>query len=143
MPDAVLVNLPAEQRATFWREVIEHAEKQSVFVANDKQGDVVGFVNGGLEREGDPVYTAELYALHLLEEQQGNGYGKDLMLALTKKFTEQGHNAMLLWVLSANPARGFYEAMGRKYLKTKLIEIGGESLEEVAYGWVDLSVLAR
>lgn len=143
MPDAVLENLSAEQRTTFWREVIERADKQSVLVATDKRGDVVGFVNDGLEREHDPVYTAELYALYLLEEQQGKGYGKALMLALTRKFTEQGHHAMLLWVLSANPARGFYETVGGQYLKTKLIEIGGESLEEVAYGWNDLSILAR
>ena len=36
---------------------------------------------------------------------------------------------MLLWVLSTNPARGFYEKMGGHYLNTKPIDIGGETLE--------------
>ena len=57
------------------------------------------------------------------------------MLTLSKKFIVQGHNAMLLWVLSSTPSRGFYKTIGGKFLKTKLIEIGGKSLEEVAYGW--------
>ncbi len=118
--------------------MIERAEK-FVFVATDTENNVVGFVNRGLERTHDPVYTAELYAFYLFEAQQGRGYGKALMRATMEKFVEQGHDAMLLWVLSMNPARGFYETVGGQYLKTKPIEIGGETLEEVAYGWNGLS----
>lgn len=144
MPDAVLDGLSVEQRANFWGSVIERARKQFVFVATDEQGDIVGFVNGGLEREKDALYTAELYALYLLQECQGHGYGRALMGATVERFVEQDHNAMLLWVLSANAARGFYEAMGGQYLTTKAIDIGGETLEEVAYGWANLSdFLAR
>ena len=143
MPDAVLDSLSVEQRTDFWCQVIERAKKQSVFVATDGQGDIVGFVNGGLERERDPVYTAELYALYLFKEQQGYGYGAALFRAMTKKFVGQNHTAMLLWVLSTNPSRGFYEKMGGRYLKTKAIDIGEETLEEVAYGWDELPSLAR
>jgi len=143
MPDAVLDRLSVEKRMVFWRQVIERAEQQFVFVAEDEQGNIIGFVNGGLERGKDAFYTAELYALYLLQEQQGHGYGKALFLATVEKFIAQGHDAMLLWVLSSNPARGFYEVMGGAYLKTKPIEIGGETLEEVAYGWDKLSDLVR
>ena len=143
MPDAVLDSLSVEQRADFWRQVIERAKKQSVFVATDGRGDIVGFVNGGLERERDPVYTAELYALYLFKEQQGHGYGAALFRAMLEKFLEQNHTAMLLWVLSTNPSRGFYEKMGGRYLKIKPLDIGGATLAEVAYGWDDLSALAR
>lgn len=143
MPDAVLNGLSVEQRADFWRQVIERARRQSIFVATDDQNNVIGFVNGGLEQEHDSFYTAEFYALYLLKEQQGFGYSKALMLALNKKFAEQGHTAMLLWVLSANPSRGFYEKMGGHYLKTKPIDIGGKTLQEVAYGWGNLPDLFR
>ena len=78
MPDAVLDGLSVEQRAAFWQKVIERVE--AVFVATDKRGNIVGFVDGGLERERSPVYTAELYALYLIKEQQGHGYGRALML---------------------------------------------------------------
>ena len=92
-------------------------------------------------RSGKKTYTAELYALYLLQEQ--HGHGRALLLATVEKFIAQGHDAMLLWVLSTNPSRGFYEAKGGTYLKTKPIEIGGKTLEEVAYGWTDLPASAR
>ncbi len=46
MPDAVLDGLSVEQRVNFWREVIERAKKQSVFVVTGQQDKVIGFVNG-------------------------------------------------------------------------------------------------
>ena len=50
--------------------------------------------------------------------------------------------AMLVWVLKDNhPARGFYEALGGRYLREKTIEIGGTTLAEVAYGWADTGAL--
>lgn len=138
MPDAVLSGLSVEKRTAFWQQIIERAEQQFIFVAENGQDNIVGFANGGAEREKDKLYTAELYALYLPKEWQGRGYGRNLLRATVERFVEQGHHAMLLWVLSTNPARGFYETMGGQYLKTKPTEIGGETLEEVAYGWVDL-----
>lgn len=145
MPDAVLDQLSVSRREKFWRQVLERDKSQFTFVAVDDQHEVIGFVNGGLERERerDPVYTAELYALYLLKEQQGHGYGAALFRAVVEKFLEQNHSAMLLWVLSSNPSRGFYEKMGGRSLKTKAIDIGDATLEEVAYGWADLASLAK
>ncbi len=143
MPDAVLDKLSVSGREKFWYQVLGRDKSQVAFVATDAQGKVVGFVNGGLEREKDPVHTAELYALYLFKESQGYGYGEALFEAMVEKFLEQNHTAMLLWVLSSNPSRGFYEKMGGRYLKIKAIDIGGETLEEVAYGWADLPNLAR
>ena len=143
MPDAVLDELSVSRREKFWHQVLKRGKSQFAFVATDVQGKVVGFVNGGLERERDPVYTAELYALYLFKEQQGHGYGAALFRAMLEKFLEQNHTTMLLWVLSTNPSRGFYEKMGGRYLKTKPLDIGGATLAEVAYGWDDLSALAR
>ena len=142
MPDAVLDGLSVERRTNFWRQVTERATKQFVFVAED-EGRTIGFVNGGLEQDADPHYPAELYALYLLKEHQGRGYGRDLFATTVKTFAQRGHTAMLLWVLSTNPSRGFYEAMGGRYLKTKPISIGGETLTEAAYGWNDLPSLVK
>jgi hypothetical protein len=50
---------------------------------------------------------------------------------------------MLLWVFKENhPSRRFYEAIGGNYLREKTIEIGNQTLIEVAYGWKNLSKLA-
>ncbi len=48
---------------------------------------------------------------------------------------------MLVRVLAENPARKFYEALGGQLLKAKPIEIGGATLDEVAYGWTDIRVI--
>ena len=142
MPDAVLDGLSVERRADFWRGVVERAKNQFVFVV-EEEGRIVGFVNGGLEQEADPHYTAELYALYLLKEHQGRGYGRALFRATAETFVERGHTTMLLWVLSTNPSKSFYERLGGTYLKTKPLELGGETLEEVAYGWDNLPSLLR
>jgi hypothetical protein len=47
----------------------------------------------------------------------------------------------MLWVLADNPTRGFYEAMGGVASRQKDIEIGGNTLVEVAYEWEDITDL--
>lgn len=138
VPQAVLESLSVERRTHVWQSVLERASEQFIVVATDRQGDVVGFANGGPEREKDKHYTAELYALYLLKSVQGRGEGKALLLAAAEQFSGRGHKAMLLWVLSTNPARGFYEKLGGQQLKSKTLELGGETLSEIAYGWTNL-----
>ena len=41
-----------------------------------------------------------------------------------------------------NPARAFYERLGGRQIGAKQSDIGGVTLEEVAYGWEDLAQLA-
>jgi hypothetical protein len=48
---------------------------------------------------------------------------------------------MVVWVLKENPARGFYERMGGVKVGEQMIEIGGATLPEIAFGWADLGVL--
>jgi hypothetical protein len=48
---------------------------------------------------------------------------------------------LLVWVLSDNTARRFYEALGGKYVRAATITIGGVPLPDCAYGWRDISVL--
>jgi hypothetical protein len=48
---------------------------------------------------------------------------------------------MLVWVLAKNPYRKFYDKLGGKYIRSKEIEIGGTTYEEVAYGWKDLRAI--
>ncbi len=54
-----------------------------------------------------------------------------------------GMNPMIIWVLAKNhPARRFYGVLGGQYVRERQIQIGGVSLPEVSYGWLDLGVLA-
>jgi hypothetical protein len=50
---------------------------------------------------------------------------------------------MLIWVLRDNPSRRFYEAMGGRFVSEQNIEINGQALVDVAYGWNDLRGLVK
>lgn len=140
MPSTILDNLDIKKRTAGWERILEDST-QAIFVAV-ASGAVVGFVNSGPERERDPLHTGEIYALYLLASAQKRGYGKALFLRAVRELLEKGHISMLLWVLSTNPARGFYERMGGKVLKTKVLELADQPLEEIAYGYADLPALS-
>ena len=54
------------------------------------------------------------------------------------KLKAGGLNEALVWVLSDNPARFFYEAMGARRVAERQERFAGERLEEAAYAWGDL-----
>jgi hypothetical protein len=45
-------------------------------------------------------------------------------------------------VLEQNRSRSFYEKTGARLATSKVIDIGGAKLMEVAYAWPDLKTLA-
>ena len=102
---------------------------------------VAGFVIGGKERTGDPIYDAELYAIYLDPGHMRHGTGTLLTRALARALQSQGFHSLLVWVLAANPARYFYAALGAQYVREATITIGGAELSEYAYGWPTLATL--
>lgn len=139
VPDEYLANLSYEQRANSWRRILNHVSEDGSFtyIAEEHAGEVVGFASGGLERTGDPVYKGELMAIYILQNHQGKGIGRCLTQAVAAKLHLLGINSMLAWVLVDNPACQFYAALGGNPVYEKELEIGGKSLIEVAYGWID------
>ncbi len=142
VPDDVLARVSAARNAERWAGRLgDPAYGGGVFVATDDAGGVVGFAQGGPERDGIPGYTGELYALYLLRSAKGRGMGRALVRAVAGWLAPQGRIAMVVWTLAANTsARRFYERLGGQYLVTKQIEIG-KTLDEVAYGWNDTALL--
>lgn len=106
-------------------------------VAEDKHDGIVGFVTGGPERHGDPDFTGEIYALYLLRQHQGKGLGQMMVQFSALRLRAKGHKSMLIWVLSGNPAEGFYQHLGGKKLRTAPTTVGRQAVEEVAYVWAD------
>jgi len=144
VPDDVLANLSVERRARGWAERLgKPGGPEFVYVAEDDTEAVVGFASGGPEREGDRRYTGELYAIYLLADQQGKGIGRQLARIVAERLATMGHDAMLVWVLAANPARHFYAALGGLPVREKAITMGDVSLTEVAYGWTDIRAIRQ
>ena len=144
VPDDVLANLSTARRAQFWVERLNKSDGlEFAYVVEDDVGAVIGFASGGPEREGDPVYTGELYAIYLLAGQQGRGIGRRLARRVAERLAAMGHDAMLVWVLAENPARHFYATLGGVPVREKAITIGDASLTEVAFGWTDTRALRQ
>jgi GNAT superfamily N-acetyltransferase len=143
VPDKTLTNLSYEQHTQRWATDLSKPERKALtLVAQDKHGHIVGFVTGGPVRSHiESVYASELYAIYILKEYQGHGLGRRLALALVEDLVRVGIYSMMLWVLVENPACYFYEALGGRPIRTGHIEIGGQMLEELAYGWRDIRVL--
>lgn len=113
----------------------------NVVLVAEVDGEIVGFASCGRERTDHPFYTGELYALYLLPSHQGCGIGRQLVEATARILLAQGHQAMLIWVLAENKARGFYERLGGRAVLKKNITIGQQVLPEIGYGWDDMRTL--
>ena len=139
VPDTYLDNLSYENREQMWMSGIE---QDNVYIAEDEDGRIVGFASGGKERTGKyDRYVGELYAIYLLEGQQGKGLGRKLVQTVVDDLKEKKLNSMLIWALKENPTCRFYEMLGGKQIDTAEIEIEGKKLSEIAYGWDDLAEL--
>ncbi|WP_210469293.1 GNAT family N-acetyltransferase [Sporosarcina sp. 6E9] len=137
VPDTYLNNLTYESREQIWKHGIE---TNHVYIAEDENGLIVGFATGGKECTGKyEAYKGELYAIYLLERQQGKGLGQKLFKSVVDDLKDHKLNSMLIWALEENPACLFYENLGGKKIDTTEIEIDGQEFSEIAFGWDDLS----
>lgn len=143
--DEVLENLSYKKRENSWHQVFRNAKKDGNFtyVAEDESEQIVGFVNGGIERTDDPFYQGELNAIYILKSHQKKGIGRELVGVVAERLSQMEIHSMLVWVLTDNPAYSFYEKLGGKKVNQKNIRRGETKLIEIAYGWTDISNLQR
>ena len=141
IPQDILDDLSVEQRKDWWQRTITGPSQNEVLVVDDA-GQLVGFAGYGSERAGNRVYRGELLAIYLLEQHQRKGWGRSLVRAAAQGLLKRGITSMLVWVLSDNPSRYFYEKLEAVYLRQKPLEIGGVLYQESAYGWADIHSLA-
>jgi len=140
VPDDYLVGLDEALRVKLWSEWLGSG---ALVLVAERNGGVVGFVHAGQVREAIETADAEVYSLYLLKEAQGRGIGRALIRAVAAVVIQQGFSSLALWVLERNRSRGFYESCGGRLAASKVIEIGGARLMEVAYWWPDLAVLTK
>jgi len=55
----------------------------------------------------------------------------------------RGLRAAVVRVLTANPACGFYQRLGARWVKDAMLPIAGQPYPESWYGWDDLRALAN
>jgi ribosomal protein S18 acetylase RimI-like enzyme len=142
--DEFLASLSYADSERIWRNGLASSPNPiSLFVVETLDGGVVGFAAAGPEREGDTTYQGEIYAIYLLQSHQRQGMGRALFRASARELQRRGFSSFLLWVLKANPARHFYQALDGTFLREREIQIGNQRLIEEAYGWAEMRTLTE
>lgn len=142
LPAAVIGQRTERQTADEWRTRLARATPRDAVWLAEREGQVVGFASCGTARHRLGGLEAEVYALYVLQSWQRRGVGRELLGACARHFVRHGELGFYLWVLKANRARLFYEAVGGVELGEKTERIGMHSFFEVAYGWRELAPLA-
>ena len=135
VPDEILAGLSVERRAAGWRETIESAPDDRVWVV-ERDDRVIGFAATGPARDDDAVAgSGEVMAIYLDPAAWSTGLGRRLFAAAVEDLGRRGFGPLVLWVLTEN-ARGrrFYEAAGwRADGTSRTLDFGGTPVEEIRY----------
>jgi GNAT superfamily N-acetyltransferase len=142
LPDRVLLRLDARQRARQWAQFIMNRPGDTI-AALDEAGAVLGFGSCGPQRECDLPYGGEVFTLYVEPDHQGQGVGRQLLMALFQRLIRCGFYSGLLWVLAGNPSRFFYERVGGHLIGARKLPVGPAQVDAVAYAWPDLADAVR
>ncbi|MCT4479165.1 GNAT family N-acetyltransferase [Peribacillus frigoritolerans] len=138
MPSDFLDNLSYEKRKDIWIKNINR-DSNYVYVAENNEGKIVGFIDGGKRDTNQVENSGDLTAIYILENFQRMGIGKKLIKELFLKFEALGFKTIFVEVLEDNKSRFFYEAFGAELLKTEKIKMAGAELNLLVYVWKDIS----
>ncbi|MFB5166987.1 GNAT family N-acetyltransferase [Parageobacillus toebii] len=144
VPSSYLAQLSVSEKEQLWKRGLQQ-QKHYIFVV-EEDGNVCGFISGGKNRatQGKKAkYKGEIYAIYLLKEAQGKGYGTKLVKALVDDFQRERIRSMVVWVLADNPSRRFYERLGGEKIAEEVVDIGGKKLMEWCYGWKSIEYFAN
>jgi len=148
VPQEHLSNLDIHVETDRWRNRLANPYSETCLFAAEasepgQPGRVAGFCAAGPNRDPDPEYPAEIYAIYVLPRYQGLGIGQKLVRAAVEFLVSRGYSKMVIYVLRDNhPSRKFYEALGGYLAREKGVEIAGLSFPEVGYGY-NLSIFPQ
>jgi ribosomal protein S18 acetylase RimI-like enzyme len=112
----------------------------ALLVAEDDTGRQVGLVLGTEVDEDTSGSTAQIDALYVLPDHQGQGIGRRLVREAARELATLGFSSLHIGVLTANlAARGFYEAMGGREIGQRTTDEEGVPLPETVYAWSDIA----
>jgi ribosomal protein S18 acetylase RimI-like enzyme len=142
LPEDFVATQARQKSEATWRERIARAGPGDAGWLAERGGHPAGFASCGDARHRLEGLHAEIYALYVLQGEQRRGVGRDLVRACARHFVRQGQFGFYLWVLKANRARMFYEALGGVEIAEKHERLGPRhSFAQLAYGWHDLTAL--
>jgi ribosomal protein S18 acetylase RimI-like enzyme len=127
---------PVSAERTFWESFLSKGYSYFVLVAENSAGEIMGYLDGGRDREDPKKHLGEIYGLYVLENFQGKGTGRELLRRAFEEFRTLKFPTVRAWVLKEGPSRGFYEREdGKLQNETKQLALGTDSINLVSYRW--------
>ncbi|WP_034439925.1 GNAT family N-acetyltransferase [Clostridium ihumii] len=130
-----LERLSYENREKSWKSMLDNdMGLRIIYVAEEENETIVGFISGGYEKKDTEIKNAEIYGFYVLKDYQNNGIGKMLFKKILESFNKLNLQSVSLWALNDNyGGRKFYESNGGIKVNEKEITIGNEKLKEIQY----------
>ena len=141
LPLDVINSHVSELNGPAWARRISRATPGAATWIAERSRRIVGFASCGPARAEVERLDGEIYSLYVLQKHQRRGVGRELVRECARHFVRHGVFGLFLWVLRANRARMFYEALGGEALAEKVERLGNHDFAEIAYGWRDLTSL--
>lgn len=143
LPDRVLLGLSLDRLQTMWESQIRQSSSVGgALVAETDAGTILGVASFGLNRDTELPFRGEVFTLYVDPAHLGKGIGSALLNSMLRRMSDAGVNSALVWTLSLNPSRFFYEACGAKPIARKVEHRWDTALEQTAYGWPDIRLVA-
>jgi ribosomal protein S18 acetylase RimI-like enzyme len=113
-----------------------------LLVAVADTDDLVALVLGSEAEDDSSGSTAEIDAVYVAPDRQGQGIGRRLLQEAASELANLGFSTLRIGVLTANlDARRFYEAMGGREIGQRTFDEEGVPLPGTIYAWPDIAVL--
>ncbi|MBY6036791.1 GNAT family N-acetyltransferase [Fictibacillus nanhaiensis] len=139
---AYLNNMSVREREERWKEWLSQGPSHIVFVLEDKNNILCGFISGGNARSHDS-FDSEVYAFYLVKSVQRKGYGTQLLKKFSEALLTNEKKSLIVWVLKDNPAKRVYVSLGGIKIDEETISIGDQQLAEECFGWENLSLIMK
>jgi ribosomal protein S18 acetylase RimI-like enzyme len=139
LPSRLLLTMTQEGQTQRWRNAITIAARETVYVAESGNREVVAMASFGRSRDSGFGFDSEIYTLYVDPCFTGLGYGRAMLNGAFNALNNLKHESCLIWAHARNPARFFYEAMGGKLVAERTTNMMGIPVAEVAFGWRKLA----
>ncbi|MCM2677594.1 GNAT family N-acetyltransferase [Alkalicoccobacillus plakortidis] len=134
LPEAALNKLSYEKRASLWEYNIRE-EKVCIYVAENENGQVVGFASGSKRDTNKNPEAGDLTSIYILENEQGKGIGNHLVKMIFQDLQKMGCKSIYVEVLAENNSKGFYDYLGAKLFQEEQMSIMGTDVDVLIYKW--------
>lgn len=149
LPESYLAGLSLPRYESFWTRLLADPDPNLLrLVLAGEDGSIGGFLTAGTPHDlpagGASSFRGQMHALYILENLQGRGYGRRLMVHAANCMAERRLTPFCLWVIADNvQARDFYELLGGLVTARRQQTIGGARVEELAYQFLDAAAMQK